>query len=686
MRILSVETCGFRGFLEKARFDFGSGFTVICGRNGVGKSTIFDAIEFALTGSINKYVVEKAAGEGLNDYYWWRGAGKPQAHYVTVIFVDELGKTFSITRSREAGSDKSTSEIEAALCLEACPENAALQLCKTSIIRDELIAALSLDLTEVERFDLVRAALGPIEHTDLSGRAREILAAAEAIHRKNEANYSQARVQLTSELTQLSEAKDVVARSTDMTPSLEVLASIVPNDGRDLMVRISLGRTYLAAMRNRVSIGFEALFQGRELEIVQNQVLSESAEQTRKDFAESVRKSAEVLQIAELQFLQATEAFNVQKEASDIAASLSALVTHGEELGLNGEHCPLCAAQRTMPEFAAGLDLARQRISDLSSGLNAAQQALSKTRSEFDAATSALATARDTNDEAQKQLEALRLREKAHVELFEKSGYSLAFINDLSAFERQLSEDREGLINIERAIQTLQASTSISRVMALEERMDRRRVENDALADMVLASDNALRHAKNIDRTVRRVSGEIIDERLAQISPLLNEIYQRLSPHPDWKSIDYGIRGDVKRYLSLKVGDGLNPQFVFSSGQRRAAGLAFLLSVHLSRAWARWSTLLLDDPVQHIDDFRALQLAEVLGAIRSDGRQVVVAVEDAALADLLVRRLGSRADQGGVRFDIDRSDQCGSAVISQRVIPPLASGLFKPGVGQVAAS
>lgn len=54
-----------------------------------------------------------------------------------------------------------------------------------------------------------------------------------------------------------------------------------------------------------------------------------------------------------------------------------------------------------------------------------------------------------------------------------------------------------------------------------------------------------------------------------------------------------------------------------------------------------WRTLLLDDPVQHIDDFRALHLVELLAAVGRDHRQIVCAVEDSALADLLTRRLGA---------------------------------------------
>ena len=57
MKLDFVEVAGFRGFKERTTFNFDSGFAVLTGRNGVGKSSVFDAIDFALTGTINKYRV-----------------------------------------------------------------------------------------------------------------------------------------------------------------------------------------------------------------------------------------------------------------------------------------------------------------------------------------------------------------------------------------------------------------------------------------------------------------------------------------------------------------------------------------------------------------------------------------------------------------------------------------------------
>ena len=129
-----VKICGFRGFRDKVRIDLGGGFTVIAGRNGVGKSTLCDAVEFAITGLIEKYAVQKAAKESLADCLWWRGGGEPEANYVTASFIGEDGAPFKITRTRESGADRSPEEIHGTLCSGPALDDALSQLTRTSII------------------------------------------------------------------------------------------------------------------------------------------------------------------------------------------------------------------------------------------------------------------------------------------------------------------------------------------------------------------------------------------------------------------------------------------------------------------------------------------------------------------------------------------------------------------------
>lgn len=685
MKLDYIEVCGFRGFRDKVRVDFGAGFTVVTGRNGVGKSTLCDAIEFAVLGEIGKYNVESSAKETVRDYIWWRGDGVPLAYYVTAAFSDEAGKQFVVTRTRESGADKTDEELQAALCQGAVPEDPLHQLCKTSIIRDEWIAALSLDLTETQRFDLVRAALGSVEGADLAAKAKAVVSAAEAAFHQVEASYEQARSQLSGGLVQLSEATETASRNADVSAAMSVLDAFVsPDQGEDLAARVDRARRLLPDSRRRLDGLNQAVFDSRELAALRADYDNPAAVERRAATASAREAARAALDTARARLDTAERALEVEARASEIAASLSMLVEHGEKIGLHDGHCPLCEAARTNEEFAEGLAHARRRIDALAHGINEARAALGAARAAAAAADATCAQAEARSSADAQALAALRAREEALVESFEKHGFRLDLIANPEALDREASAERNRLVEVERALNALEGSQAVSRLASIDSRVGLFRRQVDDSADELARAQGALAAAKSLEKSVRRSASEIVDERLALISPLLNELYQRLRPHSDWRSIEYSIRGDVRRFLSLKVGNDLNPQFVFSSGQRRAAGLAFLLSVHLARSWSRWTTLVLDDPVQHIDDFRALHLVEVLSALRQGGRQVICAVEDEALADLLCRRLLSTGSEPGRRVSIDTDDKGSAAVLALLEIPPMATGVLSGGGSQAA--
>lgn len=378
MRLDYVEVCGFRGFRDKVRIDFGGGFTVITGRNGVGKSTLCDAVEFAITGLIEKYAVEKAAKESLSDYLWWRGAGMPKAHYVTASFIRDNGAPFTITRTRESGADRSPEEIHAALCSGPAPDDALRQLTRTSIIRDEWIAALSLDLSETERFDLVRSALGAIEGSEAAAKAKEVVTAADAAHNRNEAAYETTRTKLGEHLTHQSEVQASLSRLGDVAPALETVAAAVPDAPAEMIARLEAARGALADGRARTARMTEAVEAGRKLLALRQTFNAPDAVTVRENAKAELETAREAKDMAYAAVSAAGALLKREEDADAVAASLAILVEHGESLGVHDEHCPLCAAQRTSQEFAAGVAAARRRISSLSSGVQDARKTLER--------------------------------------------------------------------------------------------------------------------------------------------------------------------------------------------------------------------------------------------------------------------------------------------------------------------
>jgi len=197
MKLEFVEVCGFRGFKNLARFSFASGFVVLTGRNGAGKSTVLDAIDFALTGTINKFAVTGAKGGGLDEHIWWVGEGTAEKQYVTVSFVDQKGTSLKITRTRERGLETSLDQIAKSLCgAQQVAAGWADTLMRTTLIRDETLAALSLDLPEQARFAAVRSAIGALSGPDHSDRTSALLRAANEAKKEQELRIDEAKANL----------------------------------------------------------------------------------------------------------------------------------------------------------------------------------------------------------------------------------------------------------------------------------------------------------------------------------------------------------------------------------------------------------------------------------------------------------------------------------------------------------
>ena len=165
MKIERLTASGFRGFRDRVDVPFAEGFTVIDGRNGVGKSTLFDAIEFSLTGHLSKYGEMKAGGESVVDYLWWKGDGPAPAERFVELTLRDGEQEIVVRRTPiEEPPPEVMMRVEAGMVNAGmAPPSPLPQLCASSIIRDENIASLSLDLSETQRYAKLRQAIGAID-------------------------------------------------------------------------------------------------------------------------------------------------------------------------------------------------------------------------------------------------------------------------------------------------------------------------------------------------------------------------------------------------------------------------------------------------------------------------------------------------------------------------------------------
>lgn len=354
----------------------------------------------------------------------------------------------------------------------------------------------------------------------------------------------------------------------------------------------------------------------------------------------------------------------VSVELSQRARQLESLVSLGQEIGLRNGRCPLCESTIADTQFERGLEAALAVAREFDA------RAVEQARQER-----AIDQARDRLDNAQVALVDVTERHTVVKTLIadyssrlENAGLPDATVADLEGEIGKLETEQASIVSDLGIIE----ATYLNQVLEKVIRSHRSANERVKQAEIELGRRRLGKmRAKAIHDAVRRASGETLDQRLDRVLPLMSELYKRLRPHPFWNDIEYRIRGDVRRFLRLQVGDDVNPQFVFSSGQRRATGIAFLLSINLSISWSRWRSILLDDPVQHVDDFRAIHLAEVLGHLCEDGRQVICAVEDSSLAGLMCRRVATSGDIIGKRVTLGTAEDGALTITATRHVDPL---------------
>lgn len=659
MKLAFVHVCGFRGYKTAVRVEFSDGFTIIDGRNGVGKSTIFDAVEFALTGTISKYLDAKSGRESVDDYLWWTGDSDTLSDRFVEVGFRDGDQTVTIRRTPLDAGEIDTTALSARLVdPHFAPKLAMSQLCTTTIIRDEHIARLSLDLKEGDRFALLRDAIGAVDAEDWIRRAQALASAASAKVKTTAAEAEQASQSLANAVRQIDQARaSLPAASLISQAASRLQTSLRTSASPDQLADIARRHTAEIATKIEALNPLVVRFDDIERLRVALPGLDELAEQA----SQEVTRTAATLEEASI----AAATAPVSTALSEQARQLEGLVNLGRELGLRDGHCPLCESAVDHANFDHGLEVALTVARQLDA------QAVEQARMERarDAAKVAFSSAEESLQTA------LSRREAATGEISEfdeRLKTLLPAVGSRTDIEREVSKlqaERQAILADLQLIDTISLDRSIARATTDQETARERIARAEARLGRARLAET---RAKALYDAARRAAAETLDQRLERVLPLMSELYKRLRPHPIWTDIEYSVRGDVQRFLKLQVGGDVNPQFVFSSGQRRATGLAFLLSVNLSLTWSRWRSILLDDPVQHVDDFRTVHLAEVLAHLCQSGRQIICAVEDSALADLLCRRLPTSEQAPGKRVTLG-TDQTGAlAVVDELQIAPLS--------------
>jgi hypothetical protein len=179
--------------------------------------------------------------------------------------------------------------------------------------------------------------------------------------------------------------------------------------------------------------------------------------------------------------------------------------------------------------------------------------------------------------------------------------------------------------------------------------------------------------ATSVAQRAMAASSEIFRERFDALKPLMNDIYTRLDPHPAFTKLDFRVepyrsRGTATAsVVDIEESIEANPMLVFSSAQANCVVLAAFLALGWAAADRALPFVLLDDPLQAMDDVNVLGFADLARRLRRQ-RQLVVATHEERFASLLERKLTGRGDDEELIVHHFRSwSRSGPAIETRRV-------------------
>ncbi len=683
MKLVELELSGFRGFPKAQVFNLDADAIVLVGTNGNGKTSLFDGVLWALCGR-----VPRLAGDGQGVVSLYAESGQARA---VLTLRDWAGETLRITRSIAGDGSESRISVQTPNSILSGPA-AEGELIKSiwgeAVMAADPQAALASVLThsvylqqdtlrqfidsdsDQERFNSVGELFG-------AGRVTELQVALERAKKawSTATNLRASELETTQNTLASLEVRlrDFTARASQELPPIDgatwsnwwqrcgaagVKTAASEFASRDSSRAIDSAIKEIDTRRAAVERLLQTLNSLRaQLAALKPTTPDEDLAKLRTERAARVDDIATLKNQVGVEQSRLAEFRRMQTELKQRDEQLRVLATMA--LKHMGEKCPVCGQDHDQ-------EATRRHLNELlrtGSGsttpepdavrLNELLSAVATKEKERDAIELAIGSAERS------AAEVVSLRKSVSARLAEvgfggQAGE--AGLESLSAAVAETEKLFENLRSLQRegegfALRLAQSALQASLVETQNEAERLRR----SLAEQrnVVASRNATGEtAQRVIEGLREAAASVVEQRLHEIAPRLQDIYSRIDPHPAFATVAFFSRVANKRgLLSTVVKDTIenkecpHPASVLSSSQVNALAVSVFLAFNLGIARPPLASLLLDDPLQSLDDVNLLGLVDLLRRTK-DRRQLFVSTHDSRFASLLARKLRPSGTNG----------------------------------------
>jgi DNA repair exonuclease SbcCD ATPase subunit len=629
-RIVSLEMESFRGIGETLTVDLDADAVIIRGDNGLGKSSLVDAILWLFCGEL-AHLGERVKGlRRTEDPIVNRYVGGSARVRIT-IRVD--GRDWEFERTGTANRN----ELQGWLAGESLDE------------ADHQLAHLFDDTTSdglanavrtwgVLRQDAVRAALdsGAALHDRLSGvlGLERVTLFSESAARIAK-DIGQERQRLSTSRDQLNERKIIAGRdladarhaATSQGDVKVRLAEAVIGINRSLPEDISViapeqpGLAFLAAFGSQVT-----------------RIIEATEEVARRSRARN-GEARKVVKVADTITSGLIEAQSEAKEAVQRAPILAQLASAALET--LGDECPVC--ERPIDQVAVRLHLQELLRGAEESMARAEEAQRVVARLQVELAEARAAEARRIEAERQLGLARSDLRSRLsetpaiHIEM------NLTGLDEMVRLTEQLGTLRERL----RLLYSEFKGSMGDRVVRAESVLEQLAMQVENVHEDLEKMNLRYNQARQLDRASHSAAERIVQRALRDLEPSFSEVFDRLAPHPTFtqlrakQDVYYGHNQVVPEVYDPERKIAANPMLVYSEGQLNTVALSYFLGLALNAREGSLPFMVLDDPLQAMDVLSVLGFADLCRRVQEQ-RQLIITTHDRRFGDLLVRKLTPR--------------------------------------------
>ena len=674
MRLKSLSISGFRGFASAVDFDLDADAIVLVGANGSGKTSLFDAILWALSGNVPRL---GTAQETLLSRFSATGEAR-----VELVLTTPDGRPLNVTRRWDGettfsvtdGDDHLRGPSAEARVLERLwpdaraasdPQEALARALTRGVYLQQDLLRQFLDAdNEQERFAVIGEMVG-------TGRVAELQRQLES----GKASWTRStnvvgtelqplqsrRAAITQRLQRLGESDDVAATAANAWNEWAkrardyVSVADLSGDAQDAARVLDGALKELQALQLQTERRLGSVTQLVE-HFRAGAPQSVPIDPLRAAVAEAEKSATEAREKVRVAEEEAAAQRRRQTEARSRAEELKTLA----QLALRhlDENCPVCAQEY---DVAA----TRERLEEL-------------LRDETGSVQEAVIDVRPLAAEAERRE---RLRVEASNALLHADQAARAesdwqrtrdqLVQDARLAEgdvvQEASTTAQALQGQAEEIRTLrqigdQLSLQLARTGELAQRTQLERELASLQAQIAgMESETAGRTATGdvaaeILAALREASSEIVAAELERVSPILQRIYSTVDPHPAFRAIRFvtkTVRG--RGHLWPTIDDATTavtvdePAKYLSSSQVNVLALSVFLALNLGIDTLPLDVVALDDPLQSLDDVNLLGFVDLLRRMKGR-RQIIVSTHDERFGALLGRKLRPVSAEGRSRL------------------------------------